>query len=378
MEPTIISKSAFWCESDKHFRYEAFVDFNDWLDNEEGQSIREKFGISSLTNPSKAFFAGDSVGYDQAFREYRESRIDETLNKTYLCNQFNDDHWFQRNCVRFEQLIQRLKDGAVVPFLGAGISVEGGFPTWKNHLKQQGRTAGINPSHLNSLLQNGLYETVIQEIEDQRGREVFIQEIRDAFFKTGKLTSKVILLSELFSDTIITTNYDRLMEKAFDSGKENAFQIISGTNPLEEPASDRVTIIKLHGDINVPARCIISKNQYDQAYGVGCLDLSLPIPKLLSYYFKNSSLLFLGCSLNNDRTMQVFQALNSQLRDEIRPQHFAIQQAPETEEELSDRNEYLLKSGITAIWFEEGCFDYVENMLRLAKSELNYSGFFTE
>jgi hypothetical protein len=64
--------------------------------------------------------------------------------------------------------------------------------------------------------------------------------------------------------------------------------------------------------------------------------------------------------------------LNSELGDEDKPQHFSIEQAPETEEELRDRNAYLLKLGITAIWFKKGCFDYIESILRLVKSELSF------
>lgn len=375
MEPTVLSKTESWCISDKHHHYESFSDFNEWFDNDEGQFLREKYGVDGLSSPSKAFFAGDREGYNQAFNEYREERFNEALSKTYFCDLYSDDHWYKKNRSQFEQLVQGLTEGTVVPFIGAGLSVDGGFPTWKEHLLSQCRTAGIDPDHMNSLLQSGLYEKVIEEIEDHRGKKVFVQEIRNAFFKTGRLTNTVLLLSELFTDTLITTNYDRLIEKAFDTGKENAFQIISGVNPLVEPASDRVTIYKLHGDINTPAKCIISKRQYNQAYGSDILDLSLPIPKLLSYYFKNSSLLFLGCSLNNDRTMQVFRELNMELGDEEIPQHFTIEQAPETEEELRDRNAYLLKLGITAIWFEKGHFEYVESILRLAKSELNYFRF---
>jgi len=306
MELAVLSNPESWCVRDKHHFYDSYTDFNDWFDNDDGQYLREKFGLNGLSNPSKAFFAGDREGYKQAFKEYREARFDDALSKAYFCNLYSDDHWYKKNRSQFEQLVQRLTEGTVVPFVGAGLSVEGGFPTWKEHLVTQGRTAGLNPNRLYSLLQEGLYEKVIEEIEAHRGKEVFVQEIRNAFFKTGRLTNTVLLLSELFTDTLITTNYDRLIEKAFDTGKENPYQIISGINPLEDPVSNRVTIIKLHGDISSPSKCIISKNQYDQAYGSECLDLSLPIPKLLSYYFKNSSLLFLGCSLNNDRKIQVF------------------------------------------------------------------------
>lgn len=368
------AKTETWCDRDEHNLFELFVDFNEWLESDEGADLREENKIEGLSQPSKAFFAGDKEAYDQAFREYRKERRHEVLNETYLREQFTDDHWFQRNLDHFEQLVQCLEAGNVVPFVGAGLSVAGGFPSWKDHLRQQGRTAGIAQAHIEDLLANGQHETIIEEIENKRGREVFTQEIRDVFSRIGEITDTTLRLTELFTDTIITTNYDRLIEQAFDTGEENTFQVINGMNALEKPAVDRVTIVKLHGDIRNPARCILSKSQYDQAYGTDQLGMTLPIPKLLSYYFKNSSLLFLGCSLNNDRTIQVFRAVKKSIGDADTAQHFSIEQAPEDEQNLVDRNANLAQLGITAIWFEKDRFDCVDDMLRLAKNELRYRG----
>jgi NAD-dependent SIR2 family protein deacetylase len=371
-------KAETWCDRDDHKLFEYYVDFNEWLDSDDAAAVREANKVDGISVPSKAFFAGDKEAYDQVFQEYRETRRNEVLNERYLCDQFSDDHWFQRNLDHFDQLVGRLEDGDVVPFIGAGLSVAGGFPTWENHLRTQGRTAGIDPAHTEALLASGHYETVIEEIEARRSRDVFIQEIRDVFSRTGQLTDTTLLITELFPDTVITTNYDRLIEQAFDTGAVNAFQVINGMEALEEPATDRVSIIKLHGDVRTPVTCILSKNQYNQAYGNDIIDMSLPIPKLLEYYYKNSSLLFVGCSLNSDRTVQAFraikQSIEQRLGDIVIPQHFSIEQAPESEDELRDRNEYLCRLGITGIWFEKGQFEYVEGMLRLARNELRYRG----
>ncbi len=363
-----------WCERDKHNLFEYYVDFNEWFDSSDGATLRQTYKVDGISVPSKAFYAGDKAGYDQAFKEYREERRHEVLNERYLCDQFTDNHWFERNLRRFDQLIECLETGDVVPFVGAGLSKAGGFPTWEDHLRSQGRTAGIDPAYIEALLASGQYETVIAEIETSRGRDVFIQEVRDIFSRTGEITDITLRITELFTDTVITTNYDRLIEQAFDTGAKNAFQIINGPNALANPDTDRVSIIKLHGDIKMPGNCILSKNQYDQAYGESGIDMTRPIPKLLEYYYKNSSLLFLGCSLNNDRTIQVFRAIKQQVGDIVIPQHFAIEQTPETEQGLSDRNAYLAGLGITGIWFEKGQFDCVEAILRLARNELRYRG----
>lgn len=367
-------KNISWCQNDQHHRYELFPDFNHWINSDEGAYVRIKYKIEGLSIPSKAFFAGDIEGYMQAFAEYRDERIRESLGVEYITNIFGDEHWYERNVLRFEQLANCLIEGTVVPFIGAGISKECGFPTWKEHLIQQGRTSGIDPQHVKELLDNGQYENVIEEIEQKGFRDAFIQEIKDVFSKTGEITQTTLRLTELFTDTIITTNYDHILEQAFDTGAENNIQLLDSSNILDKPEIDKTTIIKLHGNIKQPARCIISNNQYNEAYGNGMLDMTKPIPRVLSYHYRTSSLLFLGCSLNRDRTMEVFQTVKNQIGDTDRPQHFSLESMPNTEEELTKRNGYLLSFGITPIWFPKDSYEYIEQILRLARNEMRYRG----
>jgi hypothetical protein len=366
-----------WCERDGHKHFGCFVDFNNWLDgdSDEADAVREANGLNIVSSPSKALFAGDKKAYDQAFKSYRDQKRREVLSAEYIKTTFGDEHWFERNEQRFDQLVALLKDETVVPFIGAGVSVAGGFPTWKDHLRKQGKTAGMDAATIEAHLAKGEYEAIIETIETTRGAETFAQEIRDAFSKTGKLEEITLRITELFTDTLITTNYDRLLEQAFDTGPGEEFQVINSTNAMGSPDPTKIAILKLHGDVRSPASCILGKRQYDQAYGETSLDLARPIPKLLRYYYTNSSLLFVGCSLNNDRTIQVFQAVKDDRRTKGTldlPQHFSIEQAPESLSELENRNAALLKLGITPIWFPKGEFTKVEGILRHAYNELKY------
>lgn len=367
-----------WCQTDGHADYELFEDFNTWID--EGAidlelPLLQKLGLVGLSNPSKAFFAGDREAYEQALQVYRAQRCREVLSRDYFIETYGEEdgaHWFERNEQRLEQLVQCLVDQEVVPFIGAGISVGGGFPTWANHLRQQGRTAGMPPEQVEEWLAQGLYEEVIAHIEQQHGREVFAQEIRDVFGKRGSIQDITLLISELFSDTLITTNYDRLLEQVFETGSESRVQVINGVTAMELPAPEKVTIIKIHGDFKDPAHCILAKSQYDEAYGEAELDLHRSVPKILARYYCNNSLLFIGCSLQNDRTLQVFQATKAAAGDVLFPQHFSIEQAPEQRDALIARNSELSRLGITAIWYPKGQYQKVEAVLRHASNELNY------
>lgn len=363
-----------WCDDDEHKLYEHFVDFNEWLDSnqEDVQEILINNCIETFSYPSKVLYAGDKKAYEETFLSYRIQRRHEVLSKEFLNDTCGDDHWFERNEERFNQLIARLVEKEVVPFIGAGISAEGGFPTWKDHLRQQGRTAGVDKNLIDTHLKKGDFEYVVETIEAKVGQDVFAQEIRDVFSKTGSLTDITLLLPELFTGTLITTNYDNLIEQAFDTGIESTAQVMDDYKTFKIPDQSKTTIIKLHGDTKIPKRCILGKNQYTSAYGKGKLDLNCPIPKLLQYYFLNRSLLFLGCSLNNDRTIHVFRAVKATAGDKDLPQHFSIEQAPELEGELRARNTELLNLGITPIWYAKGQYKLVGDILRHAGNEVKY------
>lgn len=139
------AKAETWCDRDEHKLFEYYVDFNEWLDGEDAATARETYGVDGISVPSKAFYAGDKGAYDQAFREYRDNRRREVMNERYLSEQFTDNHWFERNLQRFDQLVDLLEAGDVVPFIGAGLSRAGGCPTWEDHLRTQGRTAAPPP-----------------------------------------------------------------------------------------------------------------------------------------------------------------------------------------------------------------------------------------
>lgn len=362
-----------WCEKDDHILYERYVEFNEWFDSDDGIANRIKFGIESLSQPSKALFAGDFGKYIEELTSFRNTLKQEALGKEFIETLTGDDHWYTRNEKRFEQLIGQISESNTVPFVGAGIPAQVGFPSWKKHLIDQGKTSGIDASHVTTLLNEGNYERVIEEIEAKGYRDAFLREIKDIFSDKLEPNETYRLITDLFPNKALTTNYDQTLEQAYVTFKSSKIQIIESSNILENLDYTKTSVIKLHGDINHPSKCIISKKQYEEAYGEMSLDLSKSIPSLLKYYFENKSLLFLGCSLNRDRTMEVFKAAKEAFPDELFS-HFSIEALPETKEELEERNNYLAGFGISAIWYPKGSYEYIEKILLLAKNELKYRG----
>lgn len=363
-----------WCEQDDHASFHKFTDFNNWLDTKSNEAllVLNTAGIGQITHPAKSLFAGDRNAYNLAFKEFHNNQLNEALGKSQIEDIFDDLHWFDQNKSRLDQLLKRLTERSVVPFIGAGISVDGGFSTWKDHLRTQGKTAGIENSEINTMLDKGEYEEIIAKIEEELGTDVFAQQIRDDFSRTGEIKDVTLRISELFTDTLITTNYDTLLEQVYDTGDTTEVEVLSGSDVMNIPSPNKITVIKIHGNVNDPHKCILGKTQYDDAYGAEKIDLIKAIPKVLKYHYINSTLLFLGCSLNNDRTIDVFKAIKSALGEQILPQHFAFEQIPEASEEIVLRNSELLRLGITPIWFPPKEYHKVEEILRYAHNDLSY------
>ena len=86
--------SSVWCESDYHYRYEYYPDFNEWIDSDDNLASQEKFKIDGLANPSKAFFAGDNEAYNQAFQEFRlQKPVPQPFFVSDISRSHHTPHW---------------------------------------------------------------------------------------------------------------------------------------------------------------------------------------------------------------------------------------------------------------------------------------------
>lgn len=118
------------------------------------------------------------------------------------------------------------------------------------------------------------------------------------------------LLTLLFSGLIITTNFDQVLETVYARHSMSS-QVFEPDHPemlnqYLNQAGDFPGIFKLHGsvcgDYIEYNRIIFTEKQYDHFYCEGSL-LVESLKKCFSY----KSVLFLGCSLSCDRTMQLLE-----------------------------------------------------------------------
>ena len=123
-------------------------------------------------------------------------------------------------------------------------------------------------------------------------------------------------------------------------------------------------ILKLHGDAEDYETYVFTEEQYEAGYG-NPVDFTKPLPKALRQIFISHSLLFLGCSLNKDRTLDLFDQVRRDTEFEV-PDHFAILPSPEGLAAKNAKEGFLLNLKIRPIWYPPGQHDFVEKYLRLA------------
>lgn len=362
--------TSVWCEDDHHHLYERHASFNQWLDDKvDSDETITKYGLSAIATPSKALFAGDYPAYLEAVSSFGLKRLHAALGMAVF-----EEHWFERNLAHFRELTEALQSRAVVPFIGAGVSCASGYHSWRSHLIAQAKVAGLTEAE--KMLDAGQYEEVMQEILSQHGRNLFIQSLKVDFLKEPTQVELQTLIMELCNHLVVTTNYDRCLEGALklrgEATTEPIYAYSEDTQPLISALSHRRrAILKIHGDIKSPSECILSKDQYDAAYGDGYINMDRPLPRKLRRIYESNSLLFLGCSLYSDRTIEVFQKVMDERGAPDIPPHFAILEAPIKNEALVERNKFLSDIGITPVFYPTGEHFRLRDILSCIADTLN-------
>ncbi|MEU0886170.1 SIR2 family protein [Lentzea sp. NPDC005914] len=259
-------------------------------------------------------------------------------------------------------------------FIGAGLSRPFGYRLWGEFLRnvaesRPGLWLKVRP-HMKSDLSK-----VAQVLEDQLGVTSFRRAVANEFKENGKLRSftqsvypALAVLPDLVNGPVITTNLDHVLEHVFAAMNRPFSRVVWGERAQEiikNPFMAGGNLIKFHGDYTDPAAWVLTTHQYNAMYGkpdelesIMASDDELkqwPLPHLLSLVTYARPLFFIGCSLRQDRTLDVLDRLAS--NDRANP-HVALLERPSTAEELDQRRHALDPHGILPIWYpldQHGC-----------------------
>ena len=173
----------------------------------------------------------------------------------------------------------------------------------------------------------------------------------------------VWLLPFLFPDSpVVTTNFDRVLELVYEKqNKQFDTIILPGRQELHNQLiqGNRHGLFKIHGDIGNSmieySSIIFTERQYNENYQIGS-----QLVESLQRWFLGKMLLFLGCSLNIDRTMELLQRiikLNSGVT------HYAIIEYDGKKDIAKRVKELREQMGIRVIVYPKGKYEAVRIIL---------------
>ncbi len=304
-------------------------------------------------------------------------------------SKFDDMMDYGENRERFRDLKEKLD--VIIPFIGAGLSVPFGFPQWGEFLLNccsHNSSIEDNVKKILSSEKPDCYEVAASYLSKELTKEnpdFFPQKIQEVFDKTisSHPESPVTLFSSLFKGPIITTNFDRVLEtvtgyKTVLPCQEESFsKFLKGT--------DKNMVLKLHGDVKDVENIILTQEQYNKSYL-----LNATFQKDFFSLLESKIFLFLGCSLEQDRTMEFMSRPEAIKRTQYIKNYafmaspvFRFQTIKEKTEEIKKQEslakqkekeieERLEKVNILPIWYPEGEYQWIRNYLEWLGIEENY------
>jgi hypothetical protein len=273
-----------------------------------------------------------------------------------------DRYFAKLNEGYMEDLVEQLRSPlGVMPFVGAGMSAPYGFPTWDRFLVAAAEEFGLE-DEIREMLKRSDYEDAAERLE-QHDPKRFTDQVTHAFRRhvdaADLLTGAISYLPYVTTGPIITTNFDPVLEDAF-AAAGRPLQIVDG--PREDPTVEAVhqnrrTLLKIHGTYNDRTFRVFTKDEYRRGYEDGPVTLE----SLAWLTFTNRPLLFLGCSLQADRTVQVLAEIHRRLAG---LRHYAILSGHWAVPRQTARQRQLSSWGVSPLWFKPGDYGRITTILR--------------
>ncbi|HEV3471247.1 MAG TPA: SIR2 family protein [Pyrinomonadaceae bacterium] len=222
-------------------------------------------------------------------------------------------------------LLAALRNHKCIPFVGSGLSLPFGLPTWGeaiDRLVERCRAEKRqNYELITYLAKEGEYLEAAQRAEEKLGRDIYREELERAFgtYDTGKEKRIQRLLWELNPPLIITTNFDTLLEDSTEprplvvtpQHKSKLYEIFRNKGGK--------VLFKVHGSIDEFESVVFTREDYETLYtnDFDAYRLSFMTPIL------ENTLLFMGFGLRDEAILRLLQSI-ARMFDNFSGTHYAF------------------------------------------------------
>ena len=204
-------------------------------------------------------------------------------------------------------IVQEIENRTCVFLLGAGVSIEAGLPNGRDLAEMLARKAhwDHHGEPLQRIAQNyattmGPVKPVIQEYLRRRLQEPGVGPT-DAHRVLAGLAQKL--------DTILTTNWDSLLEEAFDRAKMREYNRLYRDAHVPSHQPTKTTIVKLHGHVDDPDSYAVTDDDYE-----AFRERNPKLVGLLQHCLTTSTLVVVGYSQEDEDFREIYGAMLRNLK----------------------------------------------------------------
>jgi hypothetical protein len=202
-------------------------------------------------------------------------------------------------------------------FIGAGLSVAAGYPTWNDLLailiKEAEKQTIIDKKkrrELESMAKTpNKWLMVAQELSDSFGQGPFHSELVKIFGSvTAKPTDAHKVITEIPFQFVVTTNYDQLIERAYFPKFDDipkTFTHADASDFADSLWKEEFFILKAHGSLQKSNSIILTEKDYRTVI------YSRPAYRaLLAAIFTTKTVFFVGASLSDPEIQLLLRSLH--------------------------------------------------------------------
>lgn len=242
-----------------------------------------------------------------------------------------------------EQWARSLERGTGSVFIGAGLAVRAGYPTWRSLLRDIASDLGLDVD-----TEYDLAAVAQFSLNSSAGkRNKLTKLIVDHFPPKAEVPSPFRILARLPIRHVWTTNYDKLIETAWEQeGKRLDVKSENRDLGTEKPWSHAV-LYKMHGTIDHPSDVVIAKDDYElfRRERPGFLHA-------LAGDVITKQLLFLGFSFTDQNVSHLFASIREAFR-ENGPEHFAIVRRPKLDHGPGAKKRWKTERARHELWVRD-------------------------
>lgn len=289
----------------------------------------------------------------------------------------------------FRLLAERIQARQVIPLIGSGLAAPFGYKPWRKLLlAEAGRCGPELQTLVNQRLDEAEYE-VAADLLHGAADDSFLSALAQHYqpvttdlaqaehFYSGPARlladpalPAAVLLPRLFSGPVLTTTFDPTLPRLYQAAGLPFVREVAAPDGgvVSQLAVHQRILLRLNGSPQAPETRVVLRDEYRRRYledkaseERARIDLLKDHPNLLIHLFSMRSVLFLGCSLAQDRILDVLQRVAEFLPDS---HHFAVLPRPELEPKLRSLLRRLKRHNVHPLFYPAGRYDELTRLLQ--------------